>query len=101
MRVVYVSGPYRAPTLEGINNNINNARIAAISLWKQGYAVIAPHLNTAHFDGVVSDAAFLTGDAEILSRCDAVYMLRGWENSIGARAEHDLANELGLEIVYE
>lgn len=30
-----------------------------------------------------------------------IYMLRGWEKSNGARAEHALAVALGLEILYE
>lgn len=32
---------------------------------------------------------------------DAMYMLRGWENSKGARLEHHIAQELGLEIMYQ
>ena len=36
-----------------------------------------------------------------LSGCDAIYMLRGWENSKGARAEHAVAVWIGLEIIYQ
>jgi sulfur relay (sulfurtransferase) complex TusBCD TusD component (DsrE family) len=36
-----------------------------------------------------------------LVSCDAVVMLRGWENSRGARIEHQLASSLGLEILYQ
>ncbi|WP_446896651.1 DUF4406 domain-containing protein [Citrobacter freundii] len=35
-------------------------------------------------------------------RCsDAVFMLRGWENSAVAVAEHALAKKIGLEIITE
>jgi hypothetical protein len=44
---------------------------------------------------------FIDGDLEILSRCDAIYMLRGHEKSDGAKGELDLAKRLGLEILYE
>lgn len=33
-------------------------------------------------------------------RCaDAIYLLRGWYKSAGARAEHALAEKLGLQII--
>lgn len=38
---------------------------------------------------------------EILSRCDAIYMLRGYKYSKGSKAELREAKRLGLEIYYE
>lgn len=37
----------------------------------------------------------------IALQADAIYMLKGWEYSKGANAEHALAKALGLEIYYE
>lgn len=37
----------------------------------------------------------------IAKHADAIYMLRGWENSSGANAEWTLAKMLGLEIYYQ
>ena len=37
----------------------------------------------------------------LIDSADGVYMLRGWEESRGARAEHCIACALGLEITYE
>ena len=39
--------------------------------------------------------------AWITQKADAIYMLKGWEASSGARAEWALANALGLDIYYE
>lgn len=36
-----------------------------------------------------------------LASCDAIYMLRGWEQSKGATAEHAVAKWIGLEIIYQ
>jgi hypothetical protein len=36
-----------------------------------------------------------------LQSCQQIYMLRGWERSKGARAEHALAEHFGLYILYE
>jgi hypothetical protein len=44
----------------------------------------------------------LMGDLQMIGeRCDAVYMLRGWETSSGAFAEWAFARAIGLEIMYE
>jgi len=40
-------------------------------------------------------------DVECIFNSDAIYMLKGWENSKGARAEHAVAVFLGIEIYYE
>ncbi len=103
MKVIYVAGKYTADTEWGIWNNIEHASGAARKLWLDGWAVICPHKNTAFFGG--KDEAhrdiWLAGDLELLRRCDAIYMLGGWENSEGAKAELKLAEKLGLEIIYE
>ncbi len=101
MKVVYIAGPYRSHTVNGIVNNIRAAEAVAIKYWQMGYAVICPHKNTALFDGVCDDNIWLDGDLEILKRCDTIVMMTGWSNSSGANAEHALAIELGIEIIYE
>ena len=36
-----------------------------------------------------------------LKTCSHIYMLKDWELSRGAKMEHDMAKEYGLEIIYE
>ena len=101
MKVAYVSGAYRSDCTNGVWENINKARTAAVKLWNKGYAVICPHTNSIFMDGINTDTTFLEGDLEILKRCDVIYMLKGWRKSQGATAEHDLAKKLKKEIIYE
>ena len=101
MKLAFLSGPYRADNTQGVSDNIEQAKEAAIKYWQLGYAVICPHLNTAHFDGLCPDDTWLEGDLEILSRCDVVVMIRGWQLSEGASYEHHKALEWGKEIIYE
>ena len=102
MKIIYVSGPYRAPTEQLRFQNILNARDAAVKLWQKGWAVICPHLNTMHMGGIMgNDEIFLDGDVEIVKRCDAIFMLKGFENSEGACKEIEVAYERNITIYYE
>ena len=101
MKIIYVAGKYRGASDSEVHDNIEHARRAAIKLWREGYAVITPHLNTAFFGGSCPDETWLKGDLEILKRCDAIYLLSGWGSSQGAREELKLADSLGLEVLFE
>jgi len=99
MKIIYVSGRYRARTVFGKIWNIWKARRVAQRLWGEGWIVICPHCNTILFN---ESYPYITGDCEILRRaCNTIFMLRGWEESEGARIELDTAKKLGLEIYYE
>jgi hypothetical protein len=101
-KLCYVAGPYRAPNEYGVLKNIERARDIAIKWWQKPYtAVICPHTNSAYFDGACPQETWLEGYLHILSTCDIVVMVPGWEQSAGSVAEHDLAMRLGKEIVYE
>ena len=39
--------------------------------------------------------------ANLTGACDAIYMLRDWEQSEGAALEHLIAKTCGLKIIYE
>lgn len=90
MAVVYVSGPYSAPDATGVAVNKRAAAQWATRLAEAGLAPICPHTN-------VEDAGCLTYeeimgvDFVLLSRCEAVFLMPGWEASPGAVRERDYA----------
>ena len=99
MKIIYVSGRYRARTWLGKVINIYKARRAAQRLWGD-WVVICPHMNTALFkeDGI----PYIAGDCEIVKRCcDAIYMLKGYESSEGAMIELATAKNNGIEVIFE
>jgi len=98
--IIYVAGPYNAPTEMGIMDNIRKACEARDDLVVAGWAVVCPHANTANMDNENPDIYYRM-DVKILARCDAIYMLHGWENSPGARMEHEMALEWGITVYYE
>lgn len=98
MEVAYIAGPYRAPDFQARCRNILNARDIAAGLWRLGYAALCPHLNTAHFDGIVPDQAFLDGALEMMRRCDRIVLAPNWQRSHGTREEIREALRLCLPI---
>lgn len=100
MNVVYLAGPYRAPTIRGVVQNIRAAEAVALQLWQAGFAVICPHMNTALLDGAITDEVVMAGDLELLARCDAIVMLRDWQSSKGAKAERLFAREHGIPVIH-
>lgn len=93
MKLAYVAGPYRGKSkiklinrLQVICNILRAAKVAK-KLWKMGYAVICPHLNSALMDGVAPDEAFLNGDLLMLDRCDLIVLQGKWHKSSGTVGE--------------
>ena len=101
MQVIYIAGKYRAKTERELVENIRHAEAAAIRLWKRGYAVICPHMNSAHMGGTCPDQVFIDGDLEILKRCDAIYMLDNCTESEGAKLELATAAKNNKLIYFE
>ncbi len=68
-------------------------------LKEQGYDVINPLNN-----GVAPGEPWqehMKADIRLLLECDAIYMLPNWELSTGATLERNIAQTLGLEVLYE
>lgn len=105
---IYISGPMAG--FEDMNRKAFEA--AEKGLRSIGHQPIVPH-NIAAWEhegdcppGYTktkhSSACYLRGDLFwLITRADAVYMLNGWEASIGARLEHEVASRCGLKLFYQ
>lgn len=93
---IYVAGPYRGANTFEIDRNIHHARRWGAFLVKAGAYPMIPHSNTAHFDGLATDAVFLEGTLEAMRRCDGVLFIPGWVRSSGSRGENVEARRLGI-----
>lgn len=92
MKRIYIAGPMSG--LPEFNYPAFNR--AAAMLRAQGHHVENPAENPAPACG--SWAGYMRLALPQLCKCDAVYMLPGWRGSKGARVEHGLALDLGMEV---
>ena len=90
--LIYISGPMTG--LQDFNYPHFN-RVAA-ELRSQDHDVINP---ASCFE--VSWLESILRDIELVAQADAIFLLRGWERSFGARIEKLVAEKFDLEILYE
>jgi hypothetical protein len=99
VKVIFIAGPYRSERGEYfVRQNIRNAEDAAVFIWQKGGVALCPHKNTSGFGGVVDDQRFLDGAMQLLERCDALFLVDGWEKSIGARREREYAINTNIPV---
>lgn len=101
MFTVYVAGPYRAPTREGIQLNIQSATQVGRLACLKGWSPVVPHANTALLDTItpeLGDQFWIDATMELMRRCDAVVLCPGWQRSEGVKGELEEADKLGIPI---
>ncbi len=87
---VYIAGP-----MSGLeDDNFPSFHAAEKMLRQLGFDVFNPAIEDEPKDETL--AWYLARDLPELCRCDAIALLPGWRESKGARAEHAVAQALGL-----
>jgi hypothetical protein len=98
-KLVYVAGPYQGD----IKENIEYAEKVSIKLIKLGFDVITPHKNTAGYeqyvDGIITRSTWLAMDLNILSRCDAIFVMNNSSASEGTAAEIAFVKEHNIPFI--
>lgn len=95
MKLAYISGP--------ITGRTETVYVSAFAKAKEklkqaGYEPVNP-LELPHLHDK-SWTSYMGEDIKELLQCQAIYMLPDWKESKGARIEHAIACELGMEIIY-
>jgi len=73
----------------------------AFELAQLGFAPICVHSFERFHQGVFSAAEWMEIDLEILSRCDACFMVEGWGTSKGSIKENNWCHENGYPVFYD
>lgn len=104
MKSIYIAGP-----MQGVRNfNYPHFDEVASALRLGGWRVENPVEIGNRFGKAKQIAAdrdllakVIEAELEAVSKCDAIYLLKGWHNSPGAKSELALAIKNGAQIVLE
>jgi len=94
---IYISGK-----ITGLDYTEADSLFAAAQnkLKEMGWETVNPiHIPTGVEEPQWDD--YMVSDIRELFKCKAIYMLKNWKTSRGARIEHYIAKEIGLLIAYE
>lgn len=91
---IYISGQISGLSLETVYSNFTNAEVELI---KQGYEVVNPLNNGLPHESSWID--HMRADIKLMLDCDAIYLLKGYQDSKGAMIEYDLAKTLNFTII--
>lgn len=90
---IYISGP-----MAGIEGYEKNFKAAEVKMKEAGHEVVNP----AEIDGEgMTREELLKLDLWIMEECDAIYMLKGWQQSCGANREYGFALAKGMGVMFE
>ncbi len=102
--IIFVTGPYSAPTDEGVERNIQRAIEMGRRVFRKGYFALVPHLLVRDFyvpkdtSGPFSYEALMQFTLAMVPKCDALLL---YDHSPGAAREWRLAESLGKPIYFD
>jgi hypothetical protein len=97
--LIYIAGALRSD-IPGYISNMRKMILTAEEVRLQGYAVFIPCLDflTGLTAGGYEFHDYFDNSFEILKRCDAIFLVPGWETSKGTAREIELAKSIGIPV---
>lgn len=100
--VIFVAGPIRADSAWDREQNIRRAEALALEVWRRGAAAICVHAAGRFYDETEARTnGWIELDHELVRRCDALIVAKGWQFSTGTQVEMELALTLGLPVLHD
>lgn len=94
--IVYISG-----AITGNKGYYQRFLNAEQKLKANGFEVVNPARIGKILPKSFAHGDYMDIDIALMQKCDAIYMLRGWNTSIRSMNELSIAKERGLKIIYE
>ena len=93
---VYLSG-----AITGTDDYMERFARAQMLLQNEGHSVINPALVNSNMPSDTTYEEYMKMSFTMLSMCDAIYMLEGWQKSCGANREYGYAYANDMLIILE
>lgn len=93
---VYISGP-----ISGTTDYMERFMAAEVVLLLKGHKVVNPAKENAYLPAGTSWEKYMGESLKMLCECDAIYMMRNWNRSRGAKVEYCVATQMGKTILSE
>lgn len=95
---VMISQPMKGKTKEEI---LKEREKAIKFLEKKGYEFVNTFFEIENPNKNKNEPVYFLGKSiSKMSECDAVYFVKGWENTRGCVIEHEIAKQYNLTIIY-
>lgn len=101
-KLIYIAGALNSDAV-GYIKNFHNMLVMAESVRREGFAVFVPALDfmMGVMWGDYEYADYFDNSQPILDRCDAVFVVPGWENSSGTKKEISSAIMQNIPVFFE
>lgn len=93
---IYLSG-----AITGTNDYMERFKAAEEKLTQDGHTVFNPAAVNAMMPTGTTYEEYMRVSFTLLDMCDAIYMMRGWQDSKGANREYGYALAKGIKILEE
>lgn len=101
MILIFVAGPYTAPTQKQVEANIKRCERLAMEVQALDCGAICMNSMGRDWDGETPTLDQVMASSKLaLSRCDALIVAEGWQHSTGTKEEIVEADRLGLKVLY-
>ena len=97
--IIYLAGPISGPLMTENRERFHNVEARVLAKWFGNVEKVI--LNPATLPLGLTEQDYMSIGIQMLFVADVVVMLEGWEQSVGARIEFDLAKKCGKRILHE
>jgi len=98
--VIYLAGALRGKNRFEKQRNMRRAERWAERLWRMGFAVYSPHLNSGWLDTPETDPHVIPANVHLMLLCDMICVMPNWENSSGTKNEIEVCKKNQIPVIY-
>lgn len=96
---IYLAGRLRGNFIQKRINMFQAKRMAK-KLWRLGFAVYSPHMNSGFVDNPKTDPFIIQANKDFIKDCEAVFVFNKWIKSEGTIEEIKIAHSLDIPVYY-